>query len=61
MKRRTRYTYDIRVNGRSWIKAARIEPARAAAEAARHGWARGKKVEIVELNDGALCPFTEEE
>ena len=56
-KRRTRYSYDIRVNGRSWIKATRIEPAKAAAEAAKAGWAKGKKVEIVEIQNGTICPF----
>ncbi len=57
-KRRTRYQYDVRVAGKSWIKATRIEPAKAAAEAAAKGWAKGKKVEIVEIQ-GALCPFTD--
>ena len=56
-KRRTRYSYEIRVNGKAWIKATRIEPAKAAAEAAKAGWAKGNKVEIVEIRNGSLCPF----
>ena len=58
-KRRTRYQYDVRVAGKSWIKATRIEPATAAAQAAARGWAKGMTVEIVEIKNGQLCPFTE--
>lgn len=57
IKRRTRYQYEIRVNGKRWMQATRIEPAKAAQEAAKSGWANGKKVEIVEIKNGALCPF----
>lgn len=55
--RRTRYQYQILVGGKEWIKATRIEPAEAAAKAAARGWAKGKTVEIVEIKNGALCPF----
>lgn len=54
--RRTRYQYEIRVNGKKWIQGTKIEPMKAAQEAAKKGWAKGKKVEIVEIK-GALCPF----
>lgn len=55
--RRTRYQYEIRVNGKKWIQGTKIEPMKAAQEAANKGWAKGKKVEIVEKKNGVLCPF----
>lgn len=55
--RRTRYQYEILVNGKRWVQATRIEPAKAAMEAAKHTWAKGKKVEIRETKTGTLCPF----
>lgn len=57
MERRTRYTYEIRVNGKKWIQGTKIEPMKAAQDAAKNGWAKGKKVEIVEVKNGAFCPF----
>ena len=55
-KRRTRYQYGIMVNGKLWAQCTRIEPAKAAQEAAKKSWAKGKKVEIREIK-GTLCPF----
>ena len=55
--RRARYRYEVRVNGLCWAKAVRQEAAKAAAEAAVRGWARGKDVRVVEIENGAFCPF----
>ena len=57
VKRRTRYAYEIRVNGKRWVQGTKIDPMKAAQEAAKNGWAKGKKLEIVEVKNGALCPF----
>lgn len=56
-KRRTRYQYEIRVKGKTWCAGTRIEPMKAALAAAKAGWAKGKKIELVEIKNGALCPF----
>ena len=48
------YRYAIRVNGRVWVYGKGAETMRAAADSASRGWAKGQKVEIVELNpDGS--------
>ena len=43
------YKYEIRVNGRVWVRGNNEEAALRAAESARRGWAKGQKVEVVEL------------
>lgn len=58
-KRRARYRYDIRVNGRSWTQATTLALAEAASKAALRTWAKGKIIEICEIKNGALSPFTE--
>ena len=45
------YKYAVKVDGRTWIKAKHAEPARAAADSAARGWAKGKKIEVVELTE----------
>lgn len=52
MKREKQYKYEIRVNGRVWVRGNNGEAVRAAAESARRGWAKGQKVEVVEIRGG---------
>ena len=54
--RRARYKYEVVVNGQTWVKTAWSDLAKAAAQAAKASWAKGKKVEIKETT-GILCPF----
>lgn len=44
--------FEVRVDGRCWVKASRQETAKAAAEAAEKRWAKGRKIEIIALAGG---------
>lgn len=56
---RCRYKYEIVINGRAWAQATTMALAEAAARAAARTWAKGSKIEIVEIKDGAFSPFAE--